>query len=588
MLDTASIAFLDSCKKSQLLWDNVSSQLKSTGWNAEQLEEAHRWYISIPEVSVIASPVLEPSSLASQTNQTRQFSPQTIRNIGADGSSLPSTTHKRSKLPLIVGAVVGILLVLATSVNALAYLISAGKVTIPNKQISLIADKLVLTNPLLPKPPKVILMKSALAHQKVLKSSLNFSLAASSDDFQSLVGGNSIDIEISGYSDVSDTANPQFSLNGSITKDFNFDIRKKDKMLYFKINKVPPILYTLVGLEANQIEPIITNWISYDTSTLNTDAQKQLQEMRTAQTPETEATQAILLKLLETDILPHLKLSHDTMDGRNAYKMEFAPTSELLDKLDQTLETQLPKLNTSSVLGVNSQQYLTAPEKKPISTYAKDVVLTWWIDEKDYYMRKMMVSMKFETPQKTTSENGAISGLPSGIAVPTKPVLMVMALRLTDFGKTLPIDTPANAVLVEEFVKQIMQTMQSAQQQKQSTDSPLGSSYAQARDAKRKSDLEVIITALSLYKADNNALPRSAEGNPFPTTATCIGAGMSCFDLVTSGDTIPLVPTYIQTIPRDPLDGTSDDTGYTIFADKNGKITASAWGEVTPTISVSK
>jgi hypothetical protein len=585
MLDSASVTYLTTCKQSQLIWDEVAIRLRSTGWSETQLEEARQWYTFAQTNQTPSEPVTNKPQSQEQSLQSQV----TTVNIGMDGvSAAPSSKiHKKSKVPIFLGIIVGLILVLVSSINALAYLISTGKIALSNTELTLLADKIVMVNPILPKTPKVILMKSVMAHQKVLKSSVNFSLAASSDDFQSLVGGSSIDIELSGYSDVSDTANPQFSLNGSITKDFNFDIRKKDKMLYFKINKIPSLIYTFVGLEAGKIEPVISHWVGYDTATLNTDAQKRLQDLRTAETPETEATQAILLKMLETDILPHITLGRDTMDGRKSYKLEFTPTPEILDKLEVNLQNQIPKLNTSSVLGANTQQYLNVTEKKPLSTYLKDVVLTWWIDESEYYVRKVMVSMKLETGQASPTGE-SISSLPPSINMPTKPVIMVMALRLTDFNKVMPIEVPDKALTIDEFVKQIMETVQSNQSQG-SAASPLGgSSYAQARDAKRKVDLEVIATAILLYQADNGGALPTIASKPFPTSATCIGAGLACFDLGIAGEENKLVPSYLTSIPRDPLDGTADDVGYTIHVDQQGKLNLSAWGEVTPKINLVK
>ncbi len=56
-----------------------------------------------------------------------------------------------------------------------------------------------------------------------------------------------------------------------------------------------------------------------------------------------------------------------------------------------------------------------------------------------------------------------------------------------------------------------------------------------------------------------------------------------------------LVPDYISSLPYDPsasvahfTDVTDYDTGYYIFQDGNGRITASSTGELTPSISVTR
>lgn len=106
-----------------------------------------------------------------------------------------------------------------------------------------------------------------------------------------------------------------------------------------------------------------------------------------------------------------------------------------------------------------------------------------------------------------------------------------------------------------------------------------GRQFAAARDAQRRNDLYQILNAVYQYSVEN-------DGN-FPpditTTPTYIGDG--------TGGTInladDLVPTYIPEIPRDPSTGTAANTQYIIFLDGT-RVTASATGELVPTITVTR
>ena len=71
-----------------------------------------------------------------------------------------------------------------------------------------------------------------------------------------------------------------------------------------------------------------------------------------------------------------------------------------------------------------------------------------------------------------------------------------------------------------------------------------------SRDAKRKSDLEQVRSALEMYRADNGAYPGTSEGF----------AVLTSFD---SGDgTGPLVSTYLPSIPMDPKSTTTVPISY--------------------------
>jgi len=120
-----------------------------------------------------------------------------------------------------------------------------------------------------------------------------------------------------------------------------------------------------------------------------------------------------------------------------------------------------------------------------------------------------------------------------------------------------------------------------------------GRQFAQARDTQRRSDLYSITNAIYQYAAEHEGVLPDTDGDDttsdFPTTPQCIGSGGACFDLGNAGNaagTEPIVPTYIAEIPVDPQNGTNADTGYMVYKDTNGRIVASASGELTTGLTV--
>jgi prepilin-type N-terminal cleavage/methylation domain-containing protein len=109
--------------------------------------------------------------------------------------------------------------------------------------------------------------------------------------------------------------------------------------------------------------------------------------------------------------------------------------------------------------------------------------------------------------------------------------------------------------------------------------------FGQSRDAVRESHLNAITSAVAQYRAEHEGNLPDTDGDPatdnFPTDWACIGAALPCFDLAIAGVAgATIVPDYIAELPLDPQDGTDNDTGYSIMINTNGRIEASATGEV--------
>lgn len=101
--------------------------------------------------------------------------------------------------------------------------------------------------------------------------------------------------------------------------------------------------------------------------------------------------------------------------------------------------------------------------------------------------------------------------------------------------------------------------------------------FANARDTQRRSDLYSLTNAIYQYSVEHNGIiPVSITSTP-----THIGNNGGLVDLAAI-----LVPTYIAAIPKDPSNGTDGDTNYTIYRDTNGRLTATASSEISPSTAI--
>src|SRR3989344_3295270 len=99
--------------------------------------------------------------------------------------------------------------------------------------------------------------------------------------------------------------------------------------------------------------------------------------------------------------------------------------------------------------------------------------------------------------------------------------------------------------------------------------------FKQARDTQRRADLLAIANVAYQYASEHDGILPDTDGDEkiysFPETETCIGSYINCFDLGIAGDDIIVVPTYIAGIPYDPLNGSPENTHYTIHMNTEGR-----------------
>ena len=91
-----------------------------------------------------------------------------------------------------------------------------------------------------------------------------------------------------------------------------------------------------------------------------------------------------------------------------------------------------------------------------------------------------------------------------------------------------------------------------------------------ARDGKRKADLNAIYTALEVYYAQNDRYPPAGTC----TAVNCYVNSNTAFNGPGGNSWIPaLVPTYMERVPRDPINNAGSPTGNGTFVYTYGNVT---------------
>lgn len=326
-----------------------------------------------------------------------------------------------------------------------SFAVAYGKISLGNPSIESSLTRLVLSLPFTPKTPKYLLEAAALAHKKVTQHALEISIAADAGGLSQYLGVTGLDGLIKGSVDYTDPKNPRLTLNATLTKDLNFDIRKNGKFIYFKINKLPlTLLMPILGLtETSSLEQALDKWVVYDSSTLDTQASKLLESENQQNSSYTNKFITDTVdKFLDKELLKEIKVESVTEEGTQTYELSLSPSGETLDYLADKMRDQKSKTST----------YYQAV--KP-SDYIKDLKINLWLDKQSYLVRKLSVVFRLYTPVSAPGQTPALTNLPFfPFAKQEIPVSLV--LKLSDFGQSFKVETPTEALTPEEYLKIIL------------------------------------------------------------------------------------------------------------------------------------
>lgn len=441
MLPDELKSYLDKCRQSNLTFADLLPRLQQSGWTADQIETAKKYY--------------DPAqTIAPASNTPVNLPPVVTSAAPLDDTPQPDKPKKTRSFPAALLVFLVLFFVLVGGAGASAYMIAAGKLTLPDANLQNQVSAFLMKIPFLPRNPKAIILSSLAAHEKLSRNAFELSIAAASNDFQSSFGTGNFDFQIKGYTDLTVPEDPKFFLTVDATKEFSAEMRKPDKMLYFKVNKVPLVLSTLVRIDPNNLLPILENWVAYDTSGLETEASKNLPQLN-PKSPIDEQTKLMLTRMADEDILPLITVTSESVDGFSAYRLDFRPTPEQLDNIYYKLKDEYTK-QTDAV------KTDTRTTDTPPSKMLRDFVLSVWVDNREFYVRKAIITSIMTAPSGSIpSPSVLLPVMPERSTgdAPTE-ISLAFALKLSGFGQEQQVIAPEVSITPEEYVSLLMNSSQ--------------------------------------------------------------------------------------------------------------------------------
>jgi|688.fasta_scaffold00337_24 hypothetical protein len=317
---------------------------------------------------------LNPNTPQQDINKTPEPSPiEPVVNV-----VIP---RKNSKTALF--ALLGLLFffLLVVIIGATIVLAAYNKITLPNQKLQEGISYFIQDLPFMPKTPKYLLLKSAKAHESIGSAYTKISAAVKSDGFSQIPGiGNTIEILGQGPIDVQNPENPKMSWKLNVTNDFESEFKLSEKILYFKINKIPALLYPFIGLTSSNFatNPYLNKWVYYDMNTLETDSSKLLDE-RGENLTTNELTEAKLI-LLGNKLSEKMVTTEEDLENTPVYRISLKLTNQELQELEPEIVELFDMKSTDYDSDIKDAQ--------DTFSMVDNVELNVWIEKSTHYVRR--------------------------------------------------------------------------------------------------------------------------------------------------------------------------------------------------------
>lgn len=425
--------------------------------------------------------------------------PQTVADISTQDSKIGN----RSIIRVVIVAIIHVL-VLGGVFSGAAYAVAYEKIDIKNEKLQNDVSNFVMGLPFTPKTPEFVLKSAANAHTKVSKHAFDVSLSAKSEGGASVLGFSQIDIAGQGKVDYSDPKNLKFFANTSFSKEFNLDIRKIGKLVYFRINKVPSVLVEMFKIDKEKLAEISDKWVEYDTSPLNTEASRELEKVTEEKSPTAEYLANLISDLLNEKLFPLLEMKEEELDGQKVFRIHLVADDKTVDQFINLMK-QRSTGNTTRDLNLNSF------EGRP-SDYIKELDLELFVDKNSYFISKVITKFKYNPNYSGGSIPTQVLGITSPQAsVPgdTSPLISVgqqtyvvaAVAKFDGFGENFEIEKPNDASKIEEFYAKLFATSGAY-----SVSGDPVEITKRSRDATRLSDLANLQMAINITAQDTDDL----------------------------------------------------------------------------------
>jgi hypothetical protein len=418
--------------------------LLSEGWQQAQLDQA---FAQIGTTAIL--PVQSPAAFTGQV-----YAQPPVEQMPAEQAPIFPSEEKNHKGLIIGLAVLLILFIVASLIFSATAMFAYGLLPIKNYDLQNQVADVLMQIPFMPKTARFVLASSATAHLKVTKMAFDASIAADSSSFDSILGSNHFDAEISGAIDYTDTQNILATLNAQVTKDFSADLMTKSQIIYFRINSIPALVTAMlntIGVSQSMQNEFINKWFFADTKPLNTNARAALNS--SSQDQQSQIQQSIknyLDAFNNPDVLKTLTMTTEKLNGTDVYHLNFSPDDSTLDLFWNKYTTQ--NSSTNNLYGANYK----------ISDTIKNFVVDIWIDRSQYLIQKSSLKFTIKTPASS-----ALGVSPLGMLTPqNQEIPVAIVVDFSHFNEPVIVNPPANPVDINVFIKQISAQLEAQQAQR--------------------------------------------------------------------------------------------------------------------------
>ncbi len=506
-------------------------------------------------VQPISQPGLTDSVVTSQTN--------TVSN---SGNVIIGLLGNKKRLLIIVLIAFLTLFVFATGTFAM---IGYGKLPIGSPKFRMAAADALMSLPFTPKTPEYVLRQSIRKSASIKKFGFDSSIAIDNVGSMLGLGSSGVDLSIKGALDMADSKNPLGHLRILLTKELDLDLRVKDKKAYVKLNKFPQTvisMLSMLGLPQSIMDEVINKWFYFDSTPLDTEARK-VQNDKKDDTDKKlkQVNDAVIEALGDGRIKLKNSMVSERLNNVSVYKITTVINPNAIYNTQKVISDTLDE--KKKPISKDKEDKM----QKAISDSISDIEVVSHIDKSTYYLKKIIISFKLKQQTEDSSLGSSMDMFSGPLALGSmdKEIPVSIVMNYSAINEPVNVEVPKDSISFDELQRRIAEKIEAARPSEF-----MGGSFQRASNAKRRSDVNAILRAVSMYEAEGKGnLPANID-----TTAKMIAK--------TSVDLCALLsPEYIAVLPADPNInmgreiedcGANYMTGYMISRSANGKITVSA------------
>lgn len=458
------------------------------------------------------------------------------------------------------------LFVFTTGVFAM---VAYGKLPIGSPKFRVAVADTFMSLPFMPKTPEYVIRRSMKKSVGIKKFGFDASLAV--DGAGDILGLStaSFDLNAKGALDLSDSKNPSGHVKLLLAKDFDLDLRAKNKIVYVKLNKFPQTILTMLsafGFPQSIMNDIINQWFYFDTTPLETEARK-IQESKEDNTDKKarQVNEALFDALANGTIKLKNSMVSEKLDKLTVYKITTIVDAKAISSTQRVISKALDE--EKKPIDKKREEKI----EKSVAETLSDIEVISYIDKSGYNLRKIAIFFKVREPRRDSAlgSNIEVFSGPLSLGSMDKEIPVSMVFSYNSIGEPVNVDIPKDSLSINELQKRIMEKLESA-----TPSGLIGGSHQRASNSKRRADVNMILIAITQFSLENKGLlPAGIDTQPKMIAKTSL-------DLCSL-----LSPRYIAEIPADPNinmgRGIADCksnymTGYMVSKSLDGKVTVSS------------